>query len=264
MAENIIRTTPAGRLAGRRVLVTGAASGIGLATAELFLAEGARVAMLDRDGDGLAGATARLGAVQRRPATAVADVADEAAVGPAVAALAEALGGLDGVVNAAGMDLLKPFDEMSASEWERVIAVNLSGPCQVCRAALAALKQAGRGTVVNIASGAALRPLEGRTAYCAAKAGLVMLSKTLAVDLAPYNVRVNAICPGIIDTPMFRASYQGAPDPQASFAKIMERYVIKRVGHPADIAYAALYLTSEESAYVTGVALAVDGGRTFH
>jgi NAD(P)-dependent dehydrogenase (short-subunit alcohol dehydrogenase family) len=91
-----------------------------------------------------------------------------------------------------------------------------------------------------------------------------MFSKTLAIDLAALNVRVNAICPGIIDTPMFRASYEDAPDPETIFAAIMERYVIRRVGEPADIAYAALYLTSEESAYVTGSALAVDGGRTFH
>lgn len=259
MAEMTSRTPPAGRLAGRRVLVTGAASGIGLATCELFQAEGAKVALLDLDELPLSRAAKRLGAPSR-----AADVADEAAVADAVPALAAAMGGLDGVVNAAGMDLMKPFAKMTAAEWARVLAVDLTGPAQVCHAALPALEQAGRGTIVNIASGAALRPLENRTAYCAAKAGLVMFSKTLAIDLAPLHVRVNAICPGIIDTPMFRASYEHADDPEATFATIMERYVIRRVGDPADIAYAALYLTSDESAYVTGSALAVDGGRTFH
>jgi NAD(P)-dependent dehydrogenase (short-subunit alcohol dehydrogenase family) len=253
------RAPPANRLAGRRVLVTGAASGIGLATCRLFQAEGAKVAMLDLDERALARAAESLVSPWR-----VADVADNAAVTEMVPLLAEALGGLDGVVNAAGMDLMKPFAEMSAAEWARVLAVDLTGPAQVCHAALPALERAGRGTIVNIASGAALRPLEHRTAYCAAKAGLVMFSKTLAIDLAALNVRVNAICPGIIDTPMFRASYADAPDPDAAFATIMERYVIRRVGEPADIAYAALYLTSDESAYVTGSALAVDGGRTFH
>jgi NAD(P)-dependent dehydrogenase (short-subunit alcohol dehydrogenase family) len=168
------------------------------------------------------------------------------------------------VVNAAGADLMRPFGEMSSDDWARILAVNLTGPCQVCRAALPALQAAGRGTVVNIASGAALRPLENRTAYCAAKAGLVMFGKALAIDLAPFNVRVNAICPGIIDTPMFRASFEAAPDVQAEFARILDRYVIKRVGQPDDIAHAALFLTGDESAYVTGSALAVDGGRTFH
>jgi NAD(P)-dependent dehydrogenase (short-subunit alcohol dehydrogenase family) len=134
----------------------------------------------------------------------------------------------------------------------------------VCHAAEPLMKRAGRGTIVNIASGAGLRPLEHRTAYCTAKAGLIMFGKTLAVDLASAGIRVNAICPGIIDTPMFRGSWEDAPDHQAALSKILDRYVIKRTGEPEEIAYAALYLTSDESSFVTGTALAVDGGRTFH
>lgn len=246
------------RLRGRRVLVTGAASGIGLAVARLFRSEGARVAMLDRDEAalgkaGVAGAT-----------TLVCDVADERQVRAAVSQAATALGGLDGVVNSAGIDLMRPFEQMTAAEWARVMAVDLTGPMLVCHAALPALKQAGCGTIVNIASGAALRPLEHRTAYCAAKAGLVMFGKTLAVDLAADHIRVNAICPGIVDTPLFRSSWTGAADPEAELARILERYVIKRPGEPEEIAQAALYLTGDESSFVTGAALAVDGGRTFH
>jgi NAD(P)-dependent dehydrogenase (short-subunit alcohol dehydrogenase family) len=153
---------------------------------------------------------------------------------------------------------------MAPEEWERVYAVNLGGPVAVCRAALPHLRSAGGGTIVNIASAAALRPLEQRTAYCSAKAALVMFGKTLAVDLAGDGIRVNAICPGIIETPLFRASYESAPDAEAELRKILDRYVIKRAGRPEEIAYAALYLTSEESGYTTGAALAVDGGRTFH
>lgn len=250
------------RLEGRTILITGAASGIGLATAELFRREGAQVALLDIDAVAVHAAADRLG---RDGVVAVAaDVSDERQVKAAVAVTVKALGRLDGVVSAAGIDLVRPFDEMSSADWARVLAVNLNGPMFVCAAALSALKSAGRGTIVTIASGAALRPLEQRTAYCASKAGLVMFSKTLAVDLAPYRIRVNAICPGIIDTPLFRRSFEHAADPQAELRRILDRYVIKEAGRPGDIAYAALYLTSDESAYVTGSALAVDGGRTFH
>jgi NAD(P)-dependent dehydrogenase (short-subunit alcohol dehydrogenase family) len=246
------------RLAGRRVLVTGAASGIGLAIARLFRSEGAAVAMLDRD-------QARLKETAPDDAVAlVCDVADERQVRDAVGRAVAGLGGLDGLVNSAGIDLMRPFEQMTAEEWRRVLAVDLTGPMLVCQAALPAMKRAGRGTIVNIASGAALRPLEQRTAYCAAKAGLVMFGKTLAVDLAPYQIRVNAICPGIIDTPLFRSSWEGAADPEAELARILDRYVIKRPGQPDEIAQAALYLTSDESSFVTGAALAVDGGRTFH
>jgi len=246
------------RLAGRRVLVTGAASGIGLAIARLFRREGAGVAMLDRDQAGLATAGVE-GAV-----TLACDVAEERDVRAAVAEAASELGGLDGLVNSAGIDLMRPFEQMTSEEWARVLAVDLTGPMLVCHAALPAMKQSGRGTIVNIASGAALRPLEQRTAYCAAKAGLVMFGKTLAVDLAAYHIRVNAICPGIIDTPLFRSSWEGAADPQAELARILERYVIKRAGQPEEIAQAALFLTGDESSFVTGAAVAVDGGRTFH
>ena len=248
------------RLRDRRVLVTGAASGIGLAVARLFTGEGARVAMLDRDGPRLSKEVASVdGAV-----ALVCDVAEEAAVRRAVADAGARLGGLDGVVNCAGVDLMRPFEAMTVEEWTRVLTIDLTGPMLVCHAAVPLMRRAGRGTIVNVASGAGLRPLEQRTAYCTAKAGLIMFGKTLAVDLAPHGIRVNAICPGIIDTPMVRVSLEGAPDPLAELAKILDRYVIKRTGQPEEIAHAALYLTSDESSFVTGTALAVDGGRTFH
>lgn len=247
------------RLAGRKVLVTGAASGIGRAIARLFAAEGAQVALLDRDADKLAAASAEAGGT-----SVICDLMDSAAIAPAVDQAAAAMDGIDGVVNSAGVDLLRPLEAMTLEDWTRVLHVNLTAPMLVCRAALPAMRARGGGTMLAIASGAALRPLPQRTAYCAAKAGLVMFCKSLSIELAADNIRVNAICPGIIDTPMWRASWEGAADPEAERAMILDRYVIKRVGQPDEIARAALFLTSADSSYVTGSALAIDGGRTFH
>jgi NAD(P)-dependent dehydrogenase (short-subunit alcohol dehydrogenase family) len=249
------------RLRNRRIIITGAASGIGNGIATLFLSEGAQVGLIDRDEDRLRAAVAALGAGVK---SAVADVSSETQVHDAVDRLASMLGGIDGIVNCAGIDLLRPFSETTSADWRAVLDVNLSGPFNVCSAALLHLKKSGAGTIVNISSAAGLRPLEHRTAYCTSKAALIMFSKTLAWDLAADNVRVNAICPGIIETALFRTSYEGHSDPEMELNRIKDRYLIKRVGTPEEIAFAALYLTSDESSYTTGTALAVDGGRTFH
>ena len=236
-----------GRLAGRRILVTGGASGIGAATVDRFRAEGAAVAVIDLAGEG----------------AILADLRDADATAAAVAEAAGTLGGLDGVVNAAGVDLLSDFEAMTDAAWENVLAVNLTGPMRVCRLALAHFGEAG-GTMVNVSSGAGLSPLARRAAYCASKAGLVMLGKSLAMELAPLGIRVNTVCPGAVDTPLFRTSYEDAPDPDAALEAIRERYALRRVAEPRELADAILYLTSEESSYVTGSTLAVDGGRVFH
>ena len=249
------------RLADRRVLVTGAASGIGRATAELFVAEGARVAVVDRDREGAEAVAAALG-----PAAAaiVCDVADGQSVRAAVDDAAARLGGLDGVVNSAGITIFGAFEEVSEADWNLQLAINLSGPFHVCQAAVPHLKAAGGGTIVNISSGAGLRPLGAASAYCTTKAGLIMFGKALAIDLAPAGIRVNAICPGIVDTPMAWGLIDAEPDRQAAIERILDRYVIRRFGKAAEMAAAALFLTSGESGFVTGIALPVDGGRSFH
>lgn len=249
------------RLAGRRILVTGAASGIGLAACRLFVAEGARVAMLDRDGDRLAEGAAALGAAAF---AFQADVADEEATTQAVQQAAQRLGGLDGVVNAAGISRRIPFERQQSAEWLQILAVNLNGPFHVCKAALPFLREAGPATIVNIASGVALRPIAECTAYAASKGGLVAFGKALAVDLAPLDIRVNTVCPGIVETPMIRRSIAQSADPEAETRRLFERRLLKRFGRPEEIAQAILFLTASDCAYVTGSVFAIDGGGTLH
>jgi NAD(P)-dependent dehydrogenase (short-subunit alcohol dehydrogenase family) len=251
---------------GRRILVTGAAKGIGLATLVRLAAEGAHVAALDRDASALASLGARLG--QALGHAAAVDVADGAAVADAVKASAAALGGLDGVVNAAGVDLYADIEAMAPGDWERVLAVNLTGPFLVIQAAYPYLKAAGGGTIVNVSSAAGLSPLKNRTAYCASKAGLQMASKALAIEAAPFKIRVNTVCPGAVETELFRsgfaAAFPSAPDEEAIRDSVRARYALNRIAEPDEIAAAIVWLSGHESSYVTGVALAVDGGRSFH
>ena len=256
---------PTGRLAGRCIIISGAASGIGQATASTFRREGAAVALLDRNETALKATIEQLSATDGPTVLGLAvDVTQTTELEAAIQQASEQLDGLDGIVSSAGIDCLKPFPDMTHADWQNVLNVNLTGPFNLCLAALPYMQQAGKGTIVHIASGAALRPLSARTAYCASKAGLVMFAKTLAVDLAAYSIRVNAVCPGIIDTPLFRQSIDNTDDPTAELERLLDRYLIRRIGKPEDIANAALYLSCDESAHVTGTALAVDGGRTFH
>lgn len=242
-----------GRLEGRRILVTGAASGIGQAIATLFTRAGAQVVALDR-------ATPPLIEGQRAVAMSCqADVTDEDAVKAVVQQATETLGGLDGVVNAAGIANTDWAEEVTAADWAKVIDVNLTGTFHVCRAALPALRRAGGGTIVNLASGQGLQPFKQRSAYAASKAGVIAFSKCIAMEWAPL-VRVNTVCPGAVDTPMVRAGYST----EALHSSIGSRYALQRIGQPQEIALAALYLSSAESSFVTGIVLAVDGGRSYH
>ncbi|MGE0737390.1 MAG: SDR family NAD(P)-dependent oxidoreductase [Alphaproteobacteria bacterium] len=245
-------------LTGRRILVTGAASGIGRASAERLAAQGARTALLDRSDAVVAVAKTLPGAVALQ-----ADVADEASVQAAVAEAARQLGGLDGVVNAAGTYRLGTIADTRLADWNSLLAVNLTGPFLVCRAAAPFLKQAADATVVNVASGGGLRPVPLSAAYCAAKAGLIMFTKSLAMELAP-TVRANAVCPGATDTPLFRDTMASTGNTEAATQAILSSYLIKRLGTPAEIAEVILFLTSRASSFLSGCAIAADPGRTMH
>lgn len=240
----------AGRLDDRRVLVTGAASGMGRAIAALFAAEGAAVALLDRNGEGAIAAAAQVGGHGF-----ACDVTDRAGVGEVVAQAAEALGGLDGVVNAAGILDIKPFAELAPESFDRMVAVNLTGPYNMVHAALPHLQAAAKASIVNIASVSALMPMAGTAGYSSSKAGLLMLTKCLGFDLGP-KIRANAICPGVVQTEMTRYISENAEHA----ARAADRVALKRLGQVDDVAQAALFLMSDASGFTTGAMLPVDGG----
>jgi NAD(P)-dependent dehydrogenase (short-subunit alcohol dehydrogenase family) len=160
------------------------------------------------------------------------------------------------------MDLVRSLDEMTPDDWQAVMNLNLTGPMLAARAALPHLRAAGGGSIVTVASGAALLPLRHRTAYCASKAGLTMFTKALAMEAAQSGIRANVVCPGAVETDMLRGGF-GA-DEAAERATVAGRYALGRIAAPSEIAEAILWLTSAEASFVTGAAVAVDGGRTFH
>ncbi|TAN10396.1 MAG: SDR family oxidoreductase [Rhizobiaceae bacterium] len=250
-----------GSFAGKRIIVTGAASGIGLACVRSLVDRDAVVGCLDHDGGALRALAAWS---EERIVPFEVDITVSAEIDAAVSRFANDRGGIDGVINSAGIDLLAQVEETSDAEWRRIMAVNLDGPMHVCRAALPYLRRSGGGAIVNISSGAGLQPLLHRAAYSASKAALQMFSKSLAMEGAAFGVRVNCVCPGAVDTPLFRGSLDTADDPAAELEKVNARYALKRIAQPEEIAAAVLWLLGEEASYVTGTAMAVDGGRTFH
>lgn len=244
-------------LSGRHIAITGAASGIGLETAKVFAEQGAKVALLDRDTKVENIAKSIPGAI-----AAVMDVTSETSVAAAFAQVGDQWGTIDGLVNCAGTDFSGSILDTSPEQWNKIMAINLTGPFLVCRAAVPWLRKAKvqtAATIVTIASGLALVPLLNRTAYCGSKAGVTMFSKALALELAPA-IRVNVVCPGVVDTPMFRNAW---PDEQG-VQRILSFYAIKKLPTPRNLAYSILFLTSEASSQITGIALAADGGRSFH
>ncbi len=245
------------RFAGRRALVTGGGSGIGLATARLLREQGAAVVLLDRNEERAALRAGELGA-----AAVVADVADPGAVAGAVAAAAEALGAPpDLVVNAAGIYRFGPALELSPEAWTEMLDINVRGSFLVAREAVARLRAAGLGgSVVNIASVAAFVAdrVEPAAHYNASKAAVVAMTKQLAVEWAPYGIRVNAVCPGPILTPMLSLT----DDPEVAERYLQEHVPLGRFGRPEEVAAVIAFLSSEEASYMTGSIVTVDGGST--
>lgn len=243
-------------LSGRLALVTGSTAGLGYAIAEGLGKAGARVVLNDRDAGRVAAAAARLKAGGVDVHTQAFDVTDPEAVDHAITAIARDAGPLDIVVNNAGINQRKPLEEFTDAEWQRLMATNLDAPFRVTRAVLAGMKNRGRGCIINICSLASELGRPGIVPYAISKGGLQMLTRALAVEVAPFGLRVNGIAPGFFGTPM-----NAALTADAQFdAWVRRRTPAARWGQPPEIAGAAVFLASDAASYVTGHILYVDGG----
>ena len=252
------------RLNGKSIIVTGAASGIGNACAEVFVREGARVLVGDIDEKGGAETAKRLGDAA---VFSKLDVQDEDDWRDAIDTALRHFGRLDGLGNIAGIDVDDDnLEDCTPQSWSKTLRVNLDGVFLGTKHAILAMKASGGGSIVNISSifGLVSDPYGENIAYTASKGGVRLLSKSAAMYCARegYAIRVNSIHPGFIETPMLTVDIERAADPEAERGAITARHPIGRLGRPQDIANTALYLLSEESAFVTGAELAVDGGYT--
>jgi NAD(P)-dependent dehydrogenase (short-subunit alcohol dehydrogenase family) len=248
------------RLNGKAAIITGAASGIGAATARRFHAEGASVLIVDRSGEDAAALAHSLDPSGRQARALTADVQDEAALRGCVGAALDTWGRLDIVVNNAGVPSRMPLEELTPEEIDRVIGVNLKGPLLLCKHAVPIMQRAGGGAIVNVASISATCGIPGQFIYAPSKGALAQMTRQLAVEYASHNIRVNAVSPGTIDTPMLRQRVTDPDRQKRSLDWLLARHPIGRFGRPEEVAAAILFLASDEASFITGANLAVDGG----
>lgn len=252
----------AGRLAGKVALITGASRGIGRGIALEFARQGARLVLTaGKDVEGLERTALGVRALGGQAVLATGDVSRPAEARAMVYAAPAAFGRLDVVVCNAGIEIIAPVADLREDDWDRVIAVNLTGSFLICKYAIPHLLAAG-GSIVTMGSVAGVVGWAADAAYNASKGGLILLTKTIALDYGPQGIRANCICPGSIETEMHRAYIAQAPDPAAEEAALNALHPIGHVGDVADVAMAAVYLASDESRFVTGSCLMVDGGYT--
>lgn len=251
-------------LDGRVVVVTGGGGGIGGATCKRFAKEGAKVAVFDMN---LAAAQKVAGDIQAAGGTAAAfqcDITDRAAVDAAVAAAEAQLGPICVLVNNAGWDIFKPFVKTVPAEWDKLIAINLTGALHMHHAVLPGMVARNYGRIVNIASDAARGGSSGEAVYSACKGGLVALSKTLAREHARHNITLNVVCPGPTDTALLAGVAEGARDPAKLIEAFRSAIPLGRLGQPDDLASAIAFFGSDDAAFITGQVISVSGGLTMH
>ncbi|QJW85871.1 2-hydroxycyclohexanecarboxyl-CoA dehydrogenase [Ramlibacter terrae] len=250
------------RLQGKVAVVTGGGGGIGGATCRRFASEGARVAVCDRD---LASAQRVAQQIVEQGGDAQAfqcDITDRAAVDSAVAQVVQALGPIDILVNNAGWDVFLPFTKTVPEQWEKLIAINLTGALHMHHAVLPGMIERKGGRIVNIASDAARVGSSGEAVYAACKGGLVAFSKTLAREHARHNITVNVVCPGPTNTALFDDYKKGAGNPEKLEEAFRRSIPLGRIGQPDDLPGAIAFFASDDAAYITGRVISVSGGLT--
>jgi NAD(P)-dependent dehydrogenase (short-subunit alcohol dehydrogenase family) len=247
-------------LQGKRVLISGGSSGIGLATAQRFLEEGSRVFLTGLEQRQVDSALAGLGTDGEVSGLAC-DVSIEGGAARMVAAAHRALGGIDVLINNAGIARRDPFLAIAAGDWDRIVAVNLRGMFLVAQAVSRHMVQRGGGVIINMCSTNGLAGEEDYAHYNASKGGVLLLTKTMAVELGRHGIRVNALCPGYIRTPLNEAMSASAGGAEFETAYARDRIPLGRAGQPDEVAAAYAFLASDDASFIHGTALVIDGGQ---